>query len=350
MPGSPPSASTVSPESSANAGKPEAVAAAHALIRAFSLKVVPSSTGSGSPSSPADTASIPNGIRSSRISLSLPGLCVAITRRPATRRCAAPFELMIHDASDTRSHHRQFLQIDELHHALLRKREQIEELLLRERNLLGRSLYLHDAAGARHHKIGIGISLRILGVIEVEHRRAAADAAGDGGDMVAQRLRRHYVARLHPVDAVVQRDPSAGDGRRAGSAVGLDHVAVDRDLPLAQCGEIEYRAQAAPDQPLDLDGTPALLAGRRLAARSLRGGARQHAVFGRDPAPRLPFEPRRQSVFERGRYENVGVAELHEAGALGIFYHAALKRDRAQLVGLSAARSHLGSPAYRASF
>ena len=34
-------------------------------------------------------------------------------------------------------------------------------------------------------------------------------------------------------------------------------------------GEVEHRAQAAADQPLDLDGAAALLAGRGLAARAL---------------------------------------------------------------------------------
>jgi hypothetical protein len=36
----------------------------------------------------------------------------------------------------------------------------------------------------------------------------------------------------------------------------------------------------------------------------------------------------------------MGVAELHEARALGVFHHAALERYGAQLVGLSAARPH----------
>ena len=145
----------------------------------------------------------------------------------------------------------------------------------------------------------------------------------------------------------MQRDPGAGDRGGAGAAVGLDHVAIDGDLPLAERGQIEHRAQAAADQPLDLDGAAALLAGRRLAARALRGGARQHAVFGGDPAARLALEPGRQPVLERRRHQHVGVAELHEAGAFGVFHHAALERYGAQLVGLSAARPHAHSPARR---
>src|SRR6266702_1922696 len=57
MPGAPPSASTTSPESSANAGRLAAVAAAVALMRAFSPKLRPLSAGSARPSSAADTAS-----------------------------------------------------------------------------------------------------------------------------------------------------------------------------------------------------------------------------------------------------------------------------------------------------
>ena len=86
MPGSPPSASTTSPESSAKAGSPEALAAASALIRALARKVMPLSSGSARPISPADVASMPYGARRSRISASLPGLCVAMTRRPASGR------------------------------------------------------------------------------------------------------------------------------------------------------------------------------------------------------------------------------------------------------------------------
>jgi hypothetical protein len=37
----------------------------------------------------------------------------------------------------------------------------------------------------------------------------------------------------------------------------------------------------------------------------------------------------------------MGVAESHEARTFGIFHHAALERDGAQFVGLSAARPHV---------
>ena len=152
--------------------------------------------------------------------------------------------------------------------------------------------------------------------------------------MVAQRRGGEHVAGLHPGDAVVQRHPGAGDGGGAGAAVGLDHVAVDGDLALAERRQVDHRAQAASDQPLDFDGAATLLAGRGLAAGALERRARQHAVFGGDPAAPLALEPGRQPVLQRCRDQHMGVAELHEAGALGVFHHAALQRYGAQLVGL----------------
>ena len=91
-------------------------------------------------------------------------------------------------------------------------------------------------------------------------------------------------------------------------------------------GKIDDGAQAAADQPLDFDRAAALLAGRSLAPRALDGGARQHAVFGRDPAAALALEPRRQPLLQRRGHQHMGVAEFHEAGAFGVFDHAALER------------------------
>ena len=62
------------------------------------------------------------------------------------------------------------------------------ELLLRERHAFGRALDLDDAALAGHDEIGVGAGRRILEIVEVEHRLAVMDAAGDRRDMVLQHL------------------------------------------------------------------------------------------------------------------------------------------------------------------
>ena len=50
------------------------------------------------------------------------------------------------------------------------------------------------------------------------------------------------------VDGDAQRDPGAGNGGGAGAAVGLDHVAVDDDLPLAKLGA--GRPRRASERPI----------------------------------------------------------------------------------------------------
>jgi hypothetical protein len=127
-------------------------------------------------------------------------------------------------------------------------------------------------------------------------------------------------------------------------AVGLNDVAVDGNLPLAQCLKIDHRTQAAADQPLNFNGAAALLAGGCLAAGALGSRARQHAVFSGDPAAPLSLEPGRQPLFQAGGDQHMGVAEFYKAGAFGVFHHAALEGYGTQLIDLSAAWPHWRNP------
>ena len=85
--------------------------------------------------------------------------------------------------------------------------------------------------------------------------------------MVAQWLAARHIARLHPNNAIMQRNPCARNGRCARSSVRLDDIAIDRNLTLSEGREIEHLTQAAPNQTLDFDGSPTLLAYGSLAAR-----------------------------------------------------------------------------------
>src|SRR6202035_4378839 len=76
------------------------------------------------------------------------------------------------------------LQVDQLADAFARQRQQRGKLLLGERRLLGRGLDFNDIAGAGEDEIGVGVGLRILGVIEREDRRSAVHAARDSRDMI----------------------------------------------------------------------------------------------------------------------------------------------------------------------
>src|SRR5215472_11398432 len=177
MPGAPPSAGTTRPESSAIAGSPLALAAAFAFNAAFASKLSPVSSGSAMPSAPAETVSIPKGAKSADISSTLPWLWLAMTSRsPVKGRAIASAEaeccaLMPGQLGDTRPGEPQHLG----------------EQRLVERGALGRRLDLDDPARPGQHEVRIGFGLRILGIVEVEHRRPRDDPAGDRGNAVAQR-------------------------------------------------------------------------------------------------------------------------------------------------------------------
>src|SRR4029077_20023876 len=94
------------------------------------------------------------------------------------------------------------------------------------------------------------------------------------------------------------------------------------------------------DQALDLDGTPVLFSRGGLATGAFERGARQHTVFGGDPAAALALEPRWQPLLEGSRHQHVGVAEFNHAGTLGIFDDTAFQRHGAQFVRRTAAWPH----------
>src|SRR5262249_38787064 len=208
MPGAPPSASTIRPESSAKAGSCATRAAATAFILALDWNVPPVSSGSPRPSSPAETACTPCGASSSRISASLPGLWVAMTSLPVIWRC------MLSNLS-----HRQFLQVHQACHTLARQRHQGQELFLRERCLLGGSLNLDDVPITGHDKICVGLGFGNLRIVEIEYGDTVIDPAGYRGYVVTQHVALDHVARLHPGDAVGKRHPRAGNRCCARAAI-----------------------------------------------------------------------------------------------------------------------------------
>jgi len=101
---------------------------------------------------------------------------------------------------------------------------------------------------------------------------------------LAQELMHQQLAGL------AQGDVGAGDGCRAGAAVGLEDVAVDGEGALAQEVEPGDRAQGAADEPLDLSWVRAptrpRAASRGLRVRVGRGSMPYSAVTQPEPEPR----------------------------------------------------------------
>ncbi len=135
---------------------------------------------------------------------------------------------------------------------------------------------LGNLAAFDEDEISIGISAAVLGIVEVENRCALVDTAGDRGNFRRNRILRNS-ARFHQaIDCQAKGDPSAGDRGRASTAVGLQNVAIQRDLMLAQLLQVHDRAQAAADQTLDFLRPAALLAFGRFALAAGMRRAREH--------------------------------------------------------------------------
>ena len=190
-------------------------------------------------------------------------------------------------------------------------------------------------------QISIGIGARILVVVEVEHRNSTGDPAAYRRDLAGKRILGDQPLRHQLVDRDPQRHPGARDGGGAGAAVGLDHVAIERDLPLTQLPEIADRAQGPADKPLNFLCPPALLAlGGFTRAAGVRG-AREHRIFRRYPAFALAAQPRRQAFLDRGGADHLGVAKADQHRPFGVLGIVRFKADSAHLVGRAAGRSHV---------
>ena len=148
--------------------------------------------------------------------------------------------------------------------------------------------------------------------------------------------------RLHePSERVVQREVTAADRRGAGSAVGLQHVAVDDDLPLAERDHVAHGAQRPADQSLDLLRATRRTALLHLASNPFGRRPGKHRVLRRDPSLAAAAHPAGDVLVDRRGAQHPRATERHEDRARGRLGEVAFERDRSQLVGLPAVDSHV---------
>src|SRR3954468_13169326 len=285
MPGAPPRSAASIPESSAIVASPVAAWAARALISALASKLSPVSGGS-STSAGSGWRCTPGS--SSDISARLCWLRVARITPPA------PPSLRSTSRSDP------LLHLPQATDAHLGQSEKLVKGGARERGPLRRRLHLDQAAVAGHHHVGVDFGIGVLAVIEVAEGAAVDEADADGGDGAGQRQRVEGFLVNQLLEGLAEGDEPAGDRRGAGATVGFEHVAVDVDAAFAHRPEVDHNPQRAPDQPLDLDPTPILLALRDIALLAVAGRGGQHRVLGRDPAFPLAHHPPRHLLLDRG--------------------------------------------------
>src|SRR2546423_1117648 len=159
MPGMPCSVSTSMPESSAREGKEVSSDACRALMSAFSTKLKPVSSASGTSSSFWASNSTPHPASTARISRSLPALLLArtILRMRLSRK-------------------RFVLDFDDLPDAVRSKRQHGIEFVRAEGVTFGRALHLDEGTGIIHDDVHVGFGGRVLLIIKIEHRHALVDA------------------------------------------------------------------------------------------------------------------------------------------------------------------------------
>ena len=155
----------------------------------------------------------------------------------------------------------------------------------------------------------------------------SADAARNRRDMILDRVGLDQPRRGHEFQRLVQRDEAAGDRGGARAAVGLQHVAIDHDLPLAKAARSVTARNERPIRRWISCVRPDCLPDRGLAPHALAGGARQHAVFRRHPAAPRAAQERRRRVLDAGGAQHMGVAELDQARTLGVLEHAGFEAD-----------------------
>ena len=205
------------------------------------------------------------------------------------------------------------------------------------------ALHLDDATIFGHHHVHVGLGGGVFDVLQIADCLPFEHADGDGCDHLLERALFDQPLLHHPVQRIHQRHAGPGDGGGTGTAVGLQHVAVNGNGVLAQGAQVYRRAQGAGDQAGDLQGAATLLAGRRFAVHPGVGGARQHAVLGSDPPLPLAFEEARHAGVDAGGAEHAGVAEFHQHGPFSMLGEVAGDGYRTHLGGAAIAGTGHGT-------
>ena len=193
-------------------------------MRAFSSSVVPvSSTSGGSRRAPASAATDGRDrVRARRAGTRRPR---SSTRRAARSPCVdedlddLASLVVVLRRQDERQRHRHAqrgarglrdhlaLRGDDLGDAGLGEPEQRVEVAAREREPFGGALHLDEALVAGHHDVHVDLGAHVLGVLEVEHRRAVDDTDRDRGARLQHRMLASAPAarsRLHASCSAIQ--------------------------------------------------------------------------------------------------------------------------------------------------
>ena len=137
-------------------------------------------------------------------------------------------------------------------------------------------------AGA--HEVGVHRGLGVLLVVQVQEQLPLVDPGAHRGHLLPDGQGGQHPLAPETLQGQAQGHEGPGDAGGAGAAVGLQDVAVQDDGAGPQALEVHRGPERAADEPADLLGPALQPAPAGLPLRAAVGGARQHGVFGGEPA------------------------------------------------------------------
>src|ERR1700722_9092457 len=225
------------------------------------------------------------------------------------------------------------LRSDQLGDPLLCELEHLVELSATEGETLCGSLYFYEATRTRHDDVHVHFRPGIFAVVEIEQTGTVYDSDRNGTARIGERMPLDVPSRHQPAEAVVESDICTAYAGGAGTAVGLQHVAVDGYLHLTHRDQVGHGPKRSADETLDLLGTTRLAALRRLATDPFGGRPGKKGVLRRHPTFATAPQPRGNPILDRRRAENLRTAGRHEHRSGGEDREVPLERGRVPIVG-----------------
>ena len=183
---------------------------------------------------------------------------------------------------------------------------------------LGRALDLDEPAVGGLDDVHVHVGARVLVVGQVEHRRAGDDADARGRDVVGDRhARDRPCSRSRSSASTSATNPPVIEAVRVPPSAWMTSQSIQIVRSPSSVSDVIDRSDRPMSRWISCVRPPTLPAvASRVRPRGRR--ARQHAVFGRDPALAGAAQERRHAVLDRRRADHFRQADLDHHRAFGV--------------------------------
>ena len=213
------------------------------------------------------------------------------------------------------------------------------QLFLGESPAFTGALQFNELALLIHDKVHIHLGVAVFLIAQVQAGFVVNHARADGRHLMNDGADGKLLLLDQPRRRAGQCHHGAGDGRRTGTAVRFQHVAVQSDRPLTQGLQVHSLAECPADQPLDFHAPAVLFDAVPLFP--FRSGCRQHGILGCHPALAFSLQEGRYRFLHAGGADHPGIARSNQAAAVSRAYKICFNADRPLLVRCSSVKSHI---------